>query len=219
MKDKRFRFGVIVSVVWVGVAVYFLFTKSHPTELNAWGDFIAGFSAPLAFLWLVLGYMQQGDELRHSTEALRLQAEELKNSVEQQSQLVAVSREQMQMEMQVIEEERNRIRENGRPRFVARRSTSIFDGMHQHHTLEIINVGNIAGDVTFEVLPHDSNRPQRFGAFGRDAKYVNTIQYVTDADYQVRISYTDANGTYGVSQIDFQMSRQDLTTEPARRLI
>lgn len=63
-------------------------------ELNAKGDFLAGIFAPLAFLWLVYGYYQQGQELKQNTEALRLQAEELKNSVEQQIQQFDLSSQQ-----------------------------------------------------------------------------------------------------------------------------
>lgn len=63
-----------------------------PNEL---GDFLAGCFAPLAFLWLVLGFFQQGDELKNSVAALKLQGEELRNSVEQQRQLVEVTREQL----------------------------------------------------------------------------------------------------------------------------
>jgi len=118
MKDKRFWFGVVVSIAWVGLAAYVLRTTDHPEKLNEWGDFIAGFSAPLAFFWLVLGYMQQGEELKQSTAALKLQAKELKNSVEQQTQLVAVTREQMQKEIAALEAERKGRTEAARPRFV-----------------------------------------------------------------------------------------------------
>lgn len=62
---------------------------------NEFGDFLAGCFAPLAFFWLVLGFFQQGDELRNSVAALHLQGEELRNSVEQQKQLVDVTREQL----------------------------------------------------------------------------------------------------------------------------
>ncbi|WP_155945687.1 hypothetical protein [Metapseudomonas resinovorans] len=55
----------------------------------------------MAFLWLVLGYFQQGEELR-------LQANELKNSVEQQKELVGVTREQLSAEREVAREERER---------------------------------------------------------------------------------------------------------------
>jgi hypothetical protein len=60
--------------------------------LNNMGDFLGGAFAPLAFLWLVLGFLQQGIELRQNSEALRLQADELKNSVEQQKQMVEFAR-------------------------------------------------------------------------------------------------------------------------------
>lgn len=62
---------------------------------HEFADFLAGCFAPLAFFWLVLGFFQQGDELRNSVTALKLQGEELHNSVEQQRQLVEVTREQL----------------------------------------------------------------------------------------------------------------------------
>jgi hypothetical protein len=48
-------------------------------------------AAPVAFIWLVLGFLQQGDELRLSTQALIYQVDELRESVEQQKQLVDAS--------------------------------------------------------------------------------------------------------------------------------
>jgi hypothetical protein len=63
-------------------------------------DCLAGAFGPVAFLWLVLGFFQQGEELRHSSTALYLQGEELRNSVEQQRQLVEVSRRQVESEME-----------------------------------------------------------------------------------------------------------------------
>lgn len=62
-------------------------------ELNAKGDFLAGVFAPLAFLWLVFGYYQQGRELKLNTEALRLQADELKNAVDEQKRLNEIHQE------------------------------------------------------------------------------------------------------------------------------
>jgi hypothetical protein len=61
-------------------------------KLNEIGDFAAGVFGPLAFLWLVLGYIQQGRELKLSSEALRMQAEELKSSVAQQCEMVAAQK-------------------------------------------------------------------------------------------------------------------------------
>ena len=42
---------------------------------NEWGDFLAGVFAPLAFLWLVIGYYRQGDEIAKSTQQLERQAD------------------------------------------------------------------------------------------------------------------------------------------------
>ncbi len=49
---------------------------------------MAGAFGPIAFFWLILGFMQQGAELRVSADALRMQADELKASVQQQTALV-----------------------------------------------------------------------------------------------------------------------------------
>jgi hypothetical protein len=62
---------------------------------NEWGDWAAGLAAPIAFLWLVLGYYQQGQELRANVQALhmqeqalQLQVRELQESVGQQKEMV-----------------------------------------------------------------------------------------------------------------------------------
>ena len=93
-------FGVVVSALWLfglGFVVYLNLDKALSLELNALGDFLAGGFAPLAFLWLVIGYFQQGRELKLSREALILQANELSNSVEQQKRLVAATREEIEL--------------------------------------------------------------------------------------------------------------------------
>lgn len=59
-------------------------TELFTLPLNELGDFAAGMFAPLAFLWLVLGYQQQGRELANSNSALILQATELSSLVENQ---------------------------------------------------------------------------------------------------------------------------------------
>lgn len=55
--------------------------------LNEVGDFLAGAFGPVAFLWLVLGFLQQGYELR-------MQATELKNSVEQHKEMVKTTKQE-----------------------------------------------------------------------------------------------------------------------------
>jgi hypothetical protein len=95
---KRSTFAILGSIIWlVIVCLYFglqieKFSSLKPNEI---GDFFAGVFAPLALLWLVVGYYQQGEELRNSAKALNLQAQELHDSVLQQKELVLVNREQL----------------------------------------------------------------------------------------------------------------------------
>ena len=111
MGNTRVWIGGIGSILYVlvmGVIAVLRWDELWQLELNALGDFLAGAFGPLAILWLVLGYFQQGEELRQNTEALHLQAAELRQSVKQQEQMVKVAREQ-------LEEERARIKSQQLP--------------------------------------------------------------------------------------------------------
>ena len=68
------------ALLGYGVFAWRDFTALSPNEV---GDFLAGAFAPLAFLWLVLGYRMQALELEQNSKALRQQAEEMRNAVEQ----------------------------------------------------------------------------------------------------------------------------------------
>lgn len=73
-----------ITAVWLGgVCFYFRLADVERLAPNEIGDLLAGISAPLAFLWLVVGYLQQGIELRQNTEILKLQQEDIRASVEQ----------------------------------------------------------------------------------------------------------------------------------------
>jgi hypothetical protein len=70
--------------------------------LDQIGNYLAGWSSPLAFFWLVLGFIQQGAELRQNSEALLLQAKELQLSVEQltaQATTMAVSEKNQRLDV------------------------------------------------------------------------------------------------------------------------
>ena len=231
MKDKRNWVGVALSITWLVIAAGIFSTNTHPDKLNEWGDFFAGFSAPLAFLWLVIGYLQQGEELKnntemlrlqaeelkHSTDALRLQAEELKNSVEQQTQLVAVSREQVQLDLQVIAEERERRRAMARPKFVAERTSSIEShGVRRHH-LKVTNVGPVATEVEITISPDAEVANARYSSFGPHHEFKSSITYATDADYKLRIKYVDSDGVPGEVLFPILVSRNNMQIAAPQR--
>ena len=68
--------GFTLTVVWaaciIALVVYFSPENWQDFKLNEVGDFIAGVSAPLAFLWLVVGIWQQGEDLRLQRADLQL---------------------------------------------------------------------------------------------------------------------------------------------------
>lgn len=206
MKDKRFAFGVGVTVLWLAFAAFMFFTQTRPEKLNEWGDFFAGYFAPLAFLWLVLGYLQQGEELKASTEALRLQAEELKNSVQQQSELVAVSRAQVQQESVALEEERERRRDAARPKFIPQHSSTATHAQYVDFTMKVVNIGNTATKFRMKFDPPlvasgirggtDEVKFHNLGIVARDD--VITIQFgASEAPSEATITYYDADGMPG----------------------
>lgn len=89
--------SLIIYLVFIVLyfIVFMVFYADHnkAMQLNEMGDFFAGVFSPLAFLFLFLGYKQQGRELKQNTQALQLQAKELKNSVEEQRNLVKAANE------------------------------------------------------------------------------------------------------------------------------
>lgn len=91
-KEKsKFPFMLIFSIVYMAMIILYclLDVKGMKTlKPNEWGDFLAGFFAPLVFMWLIYGYYQQGKELS-------LQLEEVKNSVTQQTKMVNLQQQEI----------------------------------------------------------------------------------------------------------------------------
>jgi hypothetical protein len=133
-KPTSMRLAIVGFTLTIGyiafVAWYWSDQSSSLAELkpNEFGDFLAGVFAPLAFLWLVLGFLQQGMELRNSADALWLQGEELRNSVEQQRSLVEVTREQLSLERAILESQREEIERSSQPVLELRPYSSMSHG-------------------------------------------------------------------------------------------
>ena len=109
--------GMVITVgyvAWLGYYVSTAWPEIVKLAPNTMGDFLAGVFGPLALMWLICGYFQQGVELRLNTEALRLQAtelenstralehqvEELKKSVDQQTILAEATQKQLAIEVE-----------------------------------------------------------------------------------------------------------------------
>jgi hypothetical protein len=86
--DWRTWFGLVMTLSWLLLGYTYIrttvgwdaFTVLPADEL---GNFLEGAFAPLAFLWLVIGYFIQQRELEQNTAALRSQLQQIERSAEQ----------------------------------------------------------------------------------------------------------------------------------------
>lgn len=96
MRATTGRAWLAVTALWLigsGVASIWLGWQQVGDMSPAdWATFFGGIVGPVALLWLVLGYFQQGEELRMNTAALSQQARELRQQVEETRALVEQSR-------------------------------------------------------------------------------------------------------------------------------
>ncbi len=81
-------FGLAVTFSWLGLGVIYIDQQigwdaiaAQPADVI--GAFLEGAFAPLAFLWLVIGYFLQQKALSQNTDALRMQFQEIQRSAEQ----------------------------------------------------------------------------------------------------------------------------------------
>lgn len=73
---------ILLGIIYINVSVggWLAFGRLPAEEL---GNFLEGAFAPLAFLWLVIGYFLQQKELEQNTDALRAQAVAIQRTSEQ----------------------------------------------------------------------------------------------------------------------------------------
>jgi len=90
-EDRRMKsvdFCVIVGLSISYIAIILFFRGNEALEflrtgkLNELGDFLAGFFTPLAFGWLIYGYLLQSKELRLQREELSLTRDQLNKQTE-----------------------------------------------------------------------------------------------------------------------------------------
>ncbi|MCU0670160.1 MAG: hypothetical protein MUF70_12545 [Myxococcota bacterium] len=90
MRDSNWllRLGVGLTIAWVLAQLYYIFgvvgfdrfVAEGPPSV---GGFLEGAFAPLAFLWLVIGFFLQREELQRSSRAIDLQYQEMRRATEQ----------------------------------------------------------------------------------------------------------------------------------------
>lgn len=86
--DWRVWLGTAVSVLWLIILSSYISTafgwgNMMHAPINTMGNFLEGAFAPLAFLWLVIGYFLQQKALVQNTNAIKMQYVEIQKSAAQ----------------------------------------------------------------------------------------------------------------------------------------
>ena len=196
--------GFALTAVWllaIGIVLHLKAGDIATMTLNAWGDFLAGVFAPLALLWVVVGYFQHGEELRLNTRALDAQQEELRRQVEEMATLAQNAERQAQateglVQLTMDDRERDSVREvaEAQPLFVEHGGGS--SGAEVYTNL--LNRGGVAWDI--ELIHDGPNRleisPTRRLDAGQEAKLTLRQGHGQRLLFPVQfaIAYTDGLG-------------------------
>ncbi|RCW65185.1 hypothetical protein [Pseudorhodoferax soli] len=210
-RNRRAWIGLPLTGLYLfGLAAHVYMSGSNPLklDLNELGDFLAGVFGPLAFLWLVLGYFQQGEELKHSTDALALQAQELAASVKAQQQLVEVELKRIEVESSRHAAERKRQSDAIQPRLTIH---GAYEGDHENVVTWCLTVHNAGRHCTQFQMANlggegSSSKTLLLPLLRHDETHDLAID--TDKTVGVRafvVSYTDEDG---VEQAQSFMARE-----------
>ena len=216
--------GLIGTALWVVIVVGVSFRGGTDEFVrmtpNEWGDFLAGLVAPIAFLWLILGYFQQGEELRQNTKALELQQKELQNQVEETRFLVRESAAQAKAAVEMLELERQQMKEN-REKEILKAQPILQSTGGDAQRLSFVNIGSVAREprITIEspnirisISPSDVIAPGTEGEI--------SIEGLTAWPALFNLTYIDALGEQQLLQLvsnrpgGFTTLSQSLLDEP-----
>lgn len=101
--------GVVLTVLLVlgaGTFAWLGWEQFSILKPNEWGDFLAGLAATLAFLWLVIGYFQQADQLRRNTDELKEHTDALRRAASGASRQASAAADLYRVERNRLEQER-----------------------------------------------------------------------------------------------------------------
>lgn len=198
-KRNRWRnpIGWVLTAVYLGLAAWYAYINNvADLEPDKLADFVGGIFAPLAFLWLVLGFFQQGDELRVSSDALLIQGQELRNSVEQQRQLVEATREAIAFERERAEEDRKEQKRRAQPQLFLEVRQESFEFNVTTSQIALINKGATCTAISLELDGQSWNTP----IFEKGDVHTFVLHTPTGAPtgvFNYTASFLDGLGEYG----------------------
>jgi hypothetical protein len=197
-RTDYFKIGLTLTATILLLAATYAFVEwdaLYKMKPNEFGDFLAGIFGPLVLLWVVMGFLQQGAELKYSREALLLQAKELKASVEAQKNMGEAAWAGVHAERdarQIAEQDRVR---GQQPVFVLQPYNHSLNGEFRETTFSLTNSGKDGISLELSIDGADFIvSPGRFATFGptdRVQVKVQTKGLVPFVDCKLVLSYKD----------------------------
>ncbi|MGO4003138.1 hypothetical protein ABVN23_18810 [Pseudomonas fluorescens] len=198
--------GVIATSAYATLIYFIAGSKIHGLQgmkLNEMGDFLAGVFGPVATLWLILGFFQQGYELRQNNKALMLQADELKNTVEQHKESSSIAERQLEAELAKASDERQQREKALLPDL--RLHAMVTDlGAQLRLNIYISNQGNSADDL---VVYRDDVRIGSASPAESKSKSLFIIYVpVVNGKYMIRMEYRHGGDKRSFDQHELEIS-------------
>lgn len=204
MRNNLLWIGGLVTSLYVCGFVWFAYGRLgeiQSMQLNNLGDFLAGAFGPVALFWLVLGFIQQGKELRVSSEALVVQTQELRSSVEQQKELVDISAGQLNMARENAELEHRRLAASVEPKFSMSGSYRGLDLNGVKVVFKLVNGGHA---ITCVDIDCDSTKNAELDLLGEMQDALFTSVYKGGKyEYTSQINVTYLNGLQEIKKRRF----------------
>ncbi len=205
----RTKLGVAGTAGWLVLAFLLALHKRDTwpeLTINEWGDFFAGVVAPVAFLWLILGYLQQGEEVRSNTDTLRQQQQALERQVEETAAVarhageqVKVAADRLELERQQFERVRARDKARIQPVFTFTNGMSAGPATWDLH---FKNSGGMARHLTMIVV--DPPCEVRFSSpdVEPDGEGFITVSQITRYPTMLTIGYIDQDNDEGRMRLE-----------------
>jgi hypothetical protein len=197
----RMRIAWALTGIWVLAAgSYIYLALPHIEGLDAVdvSALLSGAFMPLAFLWLVVGFFQQGAELRQNTEALRQQADRLEQQVQGTKSLVLVAVRQTEATVRMVQLERQKFEEEARNRSHAAQPRFVLDEGMRHPragSMRLHNVGAPASNLSIDTGNPAIKASIQPATFVQSGGFVNIHFEAPDyALLQATLGYFDAQG-------------------------
>ena len=196
--------GILCTVAWLGVIAWFFsgrLSEIAHLEPNEVGDFLAGSLGPLGILWLILGFFQQGQELRDNTRALDLQATELRNATQEQRELLRATRAQVEADHAMVALAREQHAQSLLPRFAFLDIATVTSDAGTELRFELRNLGANASEVRFDAKDLLAQPPStRLPVAMAGLPYACTVSFAPGhpaAGDHLSVAYRDLTGHHG----------------------